>query len=319
MESCGGQAYSKKNVQWSVLECQIQRRVWCEAMEKCRRSALQSVCPEIGGTRHPVQMHQMPPVVCARGVYVARRVCRGCGANHVRTCCICNKDKASTDFTNSMWARVISRRICKECMLGRTCCICEKPHTECKFAFGQWIKPDAQRICIQCTKHRCSMCKKEKGKLQFSRQQSAMNATDRLCYDCDRRRCSLCNKEKGYKDLSHAVWDLDVGSPELLRTQCVAGQRKHGFWECANKRCGKQKPHSEFGRAIAKFGQEVRGNPRQCDACLERREEELAEMMRSSLDHVQKKRKQHLFNNHLKHACSVQCKCPSRSSLMPGD
>jgi hypothetical protein len=43
-----------KNLHWSVLERQIQRRAWCEAMEKCRRSVLQCVCEEIRGTRHAV-------------------------------------------------------------------------------------------------------------------------------------------------------------------------------------------------------------------------------------------------------------------------
>jgi hypothetical protein len=221
-----------------------------------------------------------------------QRVCRGCVAIHVRACCICKKDKPATDFTNSMWPKMLSQRKYKECMLGRTCCICEKPQTECTFAVGEWIKPDAQRTCIQCTKHRCSMCKTNKGKLRFSRQHSSKNAADRLCYDCDRKRCSRCNKEKGYKDFSHAVWDLDVGSPELLCTECVAGQKKRGFWKCSNKHRDKQKPHSEFSIAIAKHGEGAHSDAKRCDACLERREEELAEMRRSSLEHVQKKRKQ---------------------------
>jgi hypothetical protein len=136
------------------------------------------------------------------------------------------------------------------------------------------------------------MCKKEKGKLQFSRQQSSRNATDRLCYDCDRKRCSRCNKEKGYKEFSHVVWDGDVGSPELLCTECVAGHRKRGFWKCQNKLCGKQKPHSEFGIASATHGRTMTGDHKQCDACLQRREEEVEEMTRSSVDNVQKKRKQ---------------------------
>jgi hypothetical protein len=210
-----------------------------------------------------------------------QKLCRGCVANHVRACCICNKDKPSTDSTDAMWKKVVSPHKCKECMLGRTC-ICEKPRTQCKFAVGEWIKPDAQRACI----------KKKKAKLQFSRQQSSRNATDRLCCDCDRKRCSQCNKEKGYKDFSHAIWDWDVGSPELLCTQCVAGGRQRGFWKCANKRCGKQKPLSKFGMAIAKHGKGVNGHSKQCDACLERHEEEVAKMTRSSLEHLQKKRKQ---------------------------
>jgi hypothetical protein len=57
---------------------------------------------------------------------------------------------------------------------------------------------------------------KREGKLSFSRQHSSRNAADRVCYDCDRTPCSQSNKDKGYKDFSHAVWDLDVGSPELL-------------------------------------------------------------------------------------------------------
>jgi hypothetical protein len=180
-------------------------------------------------------------------------MCRGCVANHVRACCIC-KDRPSTDFTNGQWTRATSRR-------ARNAC------------------PGGLAVFVR------------NRKLQFSRQQPPRNA-EHLCYDCDRKRCCRCNKEKGYKDFSHALCDLDVGSPELLCTECVAGQRKHGFWKCANKRCGKQTPHSEFGRAIAQFGQRVRGDSRQCDACLERRAEELAEMMRSSLEHVQKKSKQ---------------------------
>jgi hypothetical protein len=73
-------------------------------------------------------------------------------------------------------------------------------------------------------------CAKQKnGKLRFSCQQSSKNATDRLCYDCDRKRCSRCNKEKGYKEFSHAVLDLDVRSPDLLRTERVAGPNKEGF------------------------------------------------------------------------------------------
>jgi hypothetical protein len=69
----------------------------------------------------------------------------------------------------------------------------------------------------------------KKGKLRFSCQQSSKNAADRLCYDCDRKRCSRCNKEKGYKEFSHAVLDLDVGSPDLLRTERVAGPNKEDF------------------------------------------------------------------------------------------
>jgi hypothetical protein len=56
--------------------------------------------------------------------------------------------------------------------------------------------------------------------------------------------------------------------------------------------CGKQTPHSEFVRAISKHGQTLKGDNKQCDACLQRREEEVAEMTRSSLAHMQKKRKQ---------------------------
>jgi hypothetical protein len=35
--------------------------------------------------------------------------------------------------------------------------------------------------------------------------------------------------KQNYKDFSHAVWDLDVGSPELLCTECVAGQKQEDF------------------------------------------------------------------------------------------
>jgi hypothetical protein len=100
-----------------------------------------------------------------------------------------------------------------------------------------WRIDQARWATYMHSMHEASLqhVQKEKGKLGFSRQQSSRNATDRLCYDCDRKRCSQRNKENGYKVFSHAVWDWDVGSPELLRAQCVGGQRQRGFWKCANK------------------------------------------------------------------------------------
>jgi hypothetical protein len=164
-------------------------------------------------------------------------------------------------------------------------------------------------------------CSKTKRKLQISRQQSQRNAADRVCYDCDRKRCNPCNKEKGYKDFSHAVWDLDVGSPELLCAHCVAGQRKYRFWKCANKRCRTAKPHSEFSMAIAKHGQGVHSHSKQCDACLQRHEEEVPEMTlaRACAEEAQaivrERPSPATFKTtiHLKHACSFQCKWLSQS------
>jgi hypothetical protein len=297
MESSGGQAYSKNHVQWSVLECQIQDEFGAKQYNNAEDPLCKACVKRLE--------EQGTPYRCTRSRQrfvkesfaasflkhdAGQKVCRGCVAHHVRACCICKKDKPSTDFANSMWPKMLSQSKCEECVLGRTCCVCEKPQTECKFVVGEWIKPDAQRTCIQCAKHRCSMCKKRKANCGFL--VTARNAANYLCYDCDRKRCSRCNKEKCYKDFSHAVWDLDVGSPELLCAECVAGQRQCGFWKCSNRRCGKQKPHSEVGRAITKLGKGVKGDSKQCDARLERREEELAEMTRSSLEHVQQKRKQ---------------------------
>jgi hypothetical protein len=125
----------------------------------------------------------------------SHRLCPGCVANHVRTCCKHNKDKPSADFTASMCQLRKSDRKCKECMSGRVCCICAKPQQESKFAAKEWSKPDEQLHASNAPG--TAAAKWMKASCFFSCQQFRKDAADRTCCDCYRKRCSRCSRDKG--------------------------------------------------------------------------------------------------------------------------
>ena len=110
-----------------------------------------------------------------------------------------------------------------------------------------------------------------------------------LCYDCDRKRCSRCSKAKGCNGFAPGIWDLKDGSLDMVCLECQRGGRARGFWVCHNKRCKLRKLHAEFSLAIARHGQTVNGDSRQCDACIMAREAELASMAKKNLEQVQKR------------------------------
>ena len=67
------------------------------------------------------------------------------------------------------------------------------------------------------------------------------------------------------------------------------------MWICRNRQCKLQKPISEFGIAIAKCGDGKipKGNSRQCDECVLRRQAAEEEQSRKSAEQVHKKTRTH--------------------------
>ena len=62
-----------------------------------------------------------------------------------------------------------------------------------------------------------------------------------------------------------------------------------GMWTCANKRCKLQKPLAEFSKIIETMKGKARGNSRQCNDCIARREAEEIAQNKASAAQVQKK------------------------------
>eukprot|EP00973_Karenia_brevis_P062130 8641069-Karenia_brevis.AAC.1 len=69
----------------------------------------------------------------------------------------------------------------------------------------------------------------------------------------------------------------------------MSGTKEKGKWTCANNRCRKKKPHSEYSIVIAQYGQKVHGRSRQCNDCVQRRKRELDEQAARTASQVQKK------------------------------
>jgi hypothetical protein len=60
------------------------------------------------------------------------------------------------------------------------------------------------------------------------------------------------------------------------------------MWTCGNKRCRLQKPVSAFEIVIAKHGKTVKGDSRQCDECVLRRQAAEMEQSRKNVKQVQR-------------------------------
>jgi hypothetical protein len=95
-----------------------------------------------------------------------------------------------------------------------------------------WRMDQARRATYMHSMHQASLQhvqKKRKAKYSFL----VNNHKEMLQILCAKivteSVAASAKKEKGYKDFSHSVWDLDVGSPKLRCTECVAGPRKRGF------------------------------------------------------------------------------------------
>ena len=58
---------------------------------------------------------------------------------------------------------------------------------------------------------------------------------------------------------------------------------------CARTNAARRKSHSEFSMTINTYGPKVRGNSRQCNVCLQSRENEFAEQAAKTTGQVQKK------------------------------
>ena len=117
----------------------------------------------------------------------------------------------------------------------------------------------------------------------------------RLCYDCNRKQCSKCFQPKGQREFDHKTWKLQDKNPDRLCSECMNGAKQAGMWRCKNKKCKKRKPVSDFSIVIGRYGgpdsKSLKNNSRRCDECVQRFEEEQAELSKRSAAHVQKRRR----------------------------
>jgi hypothetical protein len=195
------------------------------------------MCPEIAGTRHP-RIDAPDGQWFAKELFAAtysrseeeQRVCRGCVANHVRACCICKKDKPSTDFTKANWEKRISLRKCQECMLGGFAVFArnreQNAHLQLENGSSQMRNVhafNARSIVAACAKKT-----RANGDFLVNNPQRMLQTTCATIVTGSVAADATKTKQN-YKDFSHAVWDLDVGSPELLCTECFAGQKQEDF------------------------------------------------------------------------------------------
>jgi hypothetical protein len=225
-----------------------------------------------------------------KGFHLEKLVCEVCTRKTGQRSCIrCGQEKPGTDFAATRWNRVSTRRICLECSGSKTCSACKTSGDVNKFVAEEWSKPDGKRRCKECVPKRCCKCRKARTKNLYNKAEWALDEGKAICNDCDRRRCGKCNKAKMYKDFGPATWELADGSAAYRCTECIRGQRTKGMWVCMNRRCRMQKPHSEFEMAIAKHGNKVNGNSRQCDECLLRSTAEESKQSQKSAEQVQKK------------------------------
>ena len=170
-------------------------------------------------------------------------------------------------------------------MTGRCCSKCKTTGDLWKtFAACEWDKPDDDRKCLWCMTKTCSQCRRAKTKSLFSADQWQLpeESPARTCYDCDRKQCSKCGEPKTKKEFIRHAWQLEAKDPNRVCLACTRGRREVGKWTCRNKRCNLQKPIADFSICRAKYGEAVKGNSRQCNACVERFEAECAEMARAS-------------------------------------
>ena len=221
---------------------------------------------------------------------VKAHICGECKQRQgLRRCMQCEQEKPESQFEATRWNQVLKRRICLPCSGGRRCQSCHSRGGFEKFAPEEWEKTDEERRCKECVPKLCCKCRKAKVKSLYVQAQWALGEGKAVCNDCDRKRCGRCNQAKSHKDFEPNMWELADGSAAYSCRECTRGCRMTGMWTCANRRCRMQKAHSEFSEVIAKKGKKVRGDSRQCNDCVQRREAEEADQSRQSAQQVQKK------------------------------
>ena len=90
--------------------------------------------------------------------------------------------------------------------------------------------------------------------------------------------------------ITHYMWMKDDGDAELRCTACLKGNKRLGYWTCANPRCEQpQKPLAEFSRVRAEYkGKRPSSSAQRCDICLQRFEAEEAALLQQSMAKVPK-------------------------------
>ena len=98
-------------------------------------------------------------------------------------------------------------------------------------------------------------------------------------------------RKKATRHLNPMCGNWPTVHQNIVTESALGGRRTRGMWACRNNRCKLQKPREEFSLGIAKQGEGVKGNPRVCNSCVERRETEESEMCRKSSEQVQKRQR----------------------------
>ena len=228
----------------------------------------------------------------AIGRHLEEFVCSDCNRRQgERRCIRCDVEKEGSCFPQTRWDQVAAKRVCLECLKEKRCSSCSRSFDVRGYNDCQWKRADTARVCRKCVPKRCPRCRKGKPKTGYSALQWRLSEGVAICLECNRKRCGKCNKEKRESDFDPAMWELADGSPKHCCKECISGRRVPGLWTCANKQCRQQKSMSEFSKAIAssKDGAKVKGNAKQCNRCLERRDEREAAMSQRSSAQVQKK------------------------------